>query len=218
MKGKVSPRTSARSGRGDLAPVGYRPKRDGPTVGRGDRRTTPLRRIHAVQPRRLRVPSPLCGVSPVGLPVPQPSLENIILAAIHGPQTADSRTATGHTSGARLSTPHASATLELPGWRRLQAIQRPVPLLQSLRTLVGSTQALAGSQFSLCAAGLSTDNELRLPTAFGLGRQGGEKRGGLRVCPGLLEWPQGAPPGHVVADSYICSPPSRSNSGAVNSK
>jgi len=110
--------------------------KDGPTVGRGDRWTTPLRRIHAVQPRRLRVPSPLCGVSPVGLPAPQPSPGNIILAAILGPQTADSRTVTGHTSGARLSTPHASATLELPGWRRLQAIQRPVPLHQSLRTLV----------------------------------------------------------------------------------
>lgn len=102
--------------------------RNGPTVGRGDRKTTPLRRIHAVQPRRLRVPSPLCGVSPVGLPAPQPSPRNIILAAVLGPQTVDSRTATGHTSGARLSTPHASATLELSGWRRLQAIQHLVPL------------------------------------------------------------------------------------------
>lgn len=153
--------------------------KDGPTVGRGDRRTTPLRRIHTVQPRRLRVPSPLCGVSPVGLPAPQSSLRNIILAAILGPQTVDSRTATGHTSGARLSTPHASATLELPGWRRLQAIQHPVPLLQSLRTPVTVSPSPCGLPVSVCAAGLSTDNELRLPTAFGLGRQGGEKGEGL---------------------------------------
>lgn len=177
--------------------------KDGPTVGRGDRRTTPLRRIHAVQPRRLRVPSPLCGVSPVGLPAPQPSLGNIILAAILGPQTVDSRTATGHTSGARLSTPHASATLELPGWRRLQAIQRPVPLLQSLRTLVAVNPSPCGFPYILVRSRSFHRHRVTAtngPRGWQIRRR---EKEGLRVRPGLLEWPQGALPGHVVALSTL---------------
>ncbi len=178
--------------------------KDGPTVGRGDRRTTPLRRIHTVQPRRLRVPSPLCGVSPVGLPAPQPSLGNIILAAILGPQTVDSRTATGHTSGARLSTPHASATLELPGWRRLQAIQHPVPLLQSLRTLVAVNPSPCGLPDILVRSRSFHRQRVTATNGLRAGQTGRrERRGGLRVRPGLLEWPQGALPGHVVAVIYL---------------
>lgn len=129
MKGKVSPRTSAKSGRGDLAPCWLPPQMDGPTVGHGDRWTTPLRQVHAVQPRRLWVlsPSQQLGVSPVGLPAPRPSPGNIILAALPGPHAISSRTATGHTSGASSSTPRASATHELPGWRKFQSHTAPLP-------------------------------------------------------------------------------------------
>lgn len=55
----------------------------------------------------------------------------------------------------------------------------------------------------MCAAGLPTGNELRLPTALGLQIRGRGKEGGLRVWPGLLEWAQGALPGHVVALSTL---------------
>lgn len=192
--------------------------KDGPTVGRGDRRTTPLRRIHAVQPRRLRVPSPLCGVSPVGLPAPQPSLRNIILAAILGPQTADSRTATGHTSGARLSTPHASATLELLVGAGCRPYSARSPCFKACAPWWGQPKPLRAPRYP-CAQPVFPP-----ATSYGYQRPSGwadreeRKEEGLagpsrlvRVASRGLAW--------ACRSCHLpCSPPSRSNSGAVKSK
>lgn len=114
------------------------------------------------------------GVSPVGSPAPQPSMGNVILASVLGPHPLGSRIATGHTSGARLSTPHASATLELPGRRRLQShAGLIVPLLQSPLTPVVVNPSPQWAPVPCVRPGFT-----RAPCYGYLGHQGSERRRG----------------------------------------
>ena len=78
------------------------------------------------------------GVSPVGLPAPQPSPGNVILASFLGPQTTTTGPGRGHTSGGQIEhSPAPLATHGLSGRRRLQShTGLSVPLLQSPRTPV----------------------------------------------------------------------------------